>query len=95
MQTIKKDGKEYPIRYMHIRLHNDKDEVLSKGGKTVAYIGEFQEVPEIKDYIPKHKRLIEIERGVANCSRRDVYNKKLGRLIATGRLLKKLGLPRK
>lgn len=69
------------IRYIHLRVHDfpapgdDQDALLSPfGGTTIAY------------------RLLDektIEYAVAECNDKDNYNKKIGRDIATGRLLKK------
>ena len=67
-------GDKYPVKYRHIRLEED-GKILPNGGKTIAFI-------ELKD-----GSTIESQ---ADCSLRDTYCKKLGRIISTGRLLKKL-----
>jgi hypothetical protein len=73
------DGTEFRVKYRHLRPTNEKGEYLPRGGTTVAYI--LKDEVEIK--------------GVSECSMRDTYRKKLGRIIATGRLLKTLNIPRK
>ena len=70
------DGEVYDIKWRHERETKD-DNILPNGGKTIAYI------------IDSEGNTIE---GTSNCSIRDTYNKKLGRIIATGRLFKTLGL---
>jgi hypothetical protein len=72
------DGTEYRIKYQHIRPTDGKGNLLPKGGTTTASI--------LKD---------EIEiKAVSECSVHDTYRKALGRIIATGRLLKMLNIPR-
>jgi len=70
-------GQECRIRWIHCRIEDDSGKTLPRGGETIAYI--------LND---KGKRIS----GHAYCSVKDTYNKKLGRTIATGRLLKSLGL---
>jgi hypothetical protein len=68
----------YNIKWRHERiLKEDCVTPIPNGGRTVAYILDNEGTP-IEAY--------------ANCSERDTYNKKLGRIIATGRVLKLLGL---
>lgn len=71
----------YDIRWRHERINLSPEGLVpcisSKGGRTVAYIMDKKGKP-IEAY--------------AECSIKDSYNKKLGRLIATGRLFKILGL---
>lgn len=78
LKSLTIDGKEYRVRYQHHRPTDDKGNLLPKGGTTVASI--------LKDDI-------EIK-AISECSAKDTYRKKIGRIIATGRLLKALGLPR-
>jgi len=73
-------GVDYPIVYQHNRIIKD-GKVQAKGGTTVAYI-----------YDKTTGNIIHLAK--ANVSNKDTYRKKLGRIIATGRLLKGLGLPR-
>jgi hypothetical protein len=87
LEKIEYKEKEYKVKYIHQRRWSEptKEELLNgiyyhikpKGGRTIAFIGD-EEKP--------------IEYGLAECSEKDVYNKTLGRTIATGRLLKRLGL---
>lgn len=72
------DGTNYRIRYQHQRPRDDKGQLCNKGGTTVASI--------LKDGV-------EIPR-TAEFPPDRYYLKKLGRIIATGRLLKTLGIPR-
>jgi hypothetical protein len=75
------NGKEMYIRFEHIRRKDEAGNVSNYGGKTVAYI-----VDKVSGGITK---------GESVCSEKDVYNKKLGRIIATGRLFKILNIPTK
>ena len=68
--------KEYDIRWKHERPSDIDGHYLPKGGRTVAYCINGDE---------------ERVEAYADCSIRDTYNKKIGRIIATGRLLKMLG----
>jgi len=83
---IEIDGCIYDIKWRHERLHkfidNSREEeiVLPNGGRTVAYIFGADGSP-IEAY--------------SDCSEKDTYSKKLGRVISTGRLFKMLGLPTK
>jgi len=84
---IEIDGKVFDIRWRHERNYHfigssniHISTPLPNGGRTVAYIFNTKGKP-IETY--------------ANCSIKDTYSKKLGRIIATGRLLKLLGLPTK
>jgi hypothetical protein len=70
------DGKEMHIFYRHEREKDEKGNVSNYGGKTIAYT-------VIDD---------ETISGVADCSDKDIYSKKLGRIMALGRLFKTLGL---
>jgi len=66
----------YLVKFRHERELNG-DEILPKGGKTVAYIVLDKESGES----------ISAE---ALCSKKDTFNKVLGRIVALGRLKKKL-----
>ena len=77
---IEHEGHEYKIKWVHVRPHNGNDEILPRGGTTIARTEKSDGTT--------------IERQ-ANCSVKDTYNKKLGRVIATGRLLKALGISTK
>jgi hypothetical protein len=76
----KVDGEEMDIFYTHIRPTDEAGNILNKGGLTIAYT--FDEHGE---------KIV----GKSFCSKKDVYNKTLGRMISTGRLFKTLGLPTK
>jgi len=68
----------YDIRFRHERRYEgDVDVPLPNGGRTVAYM-----FTASGDTIETY----------ADCSVKDTYNKKLGRIISAGRLLKLLGL---
>jgi len=80
--------KEYKIKYIHERCTRPAtiyeyekfglmDIVVPKGGRTIAFIGDIDSP---------------IEMAEVECSKKDSYDKKFGRMIATGRLLKKLGI---
>jgi len=87
LEKIEYKGKEYKIKYIHQRRWSEpsREEFMNgidfhikpKGGRTIAFIGDEGNP---------------IEYGLSECSVKDSYNKKLGRVIATGRLLKRLGL---
>jgi len=88
IESVNYKGNEYKIKYIHERQTRPatleefdrlgvREIVLPNGGLTTAFIGDI-EAP--------------IAMGVAPCSKKDIYSKPLGRMIATGRLLKKLGL---
>jgi hypothetical protein len=81
-EKIRYEEKDYDIRYKHERYEEDK-EVISKYGrplkisaKTIAYIAKEDNTIILK--------------GESFCSVKDQFNKKLGRRIAKGRLLKQL-----
>ena len=67
----------YDIRIKHERVHGEDANILSNGGRTVAYMFDI-DGNKVETY--------------ANCSLKDSYNKKLGRIIALGRMLKLLEL---
>ena len=71
------DDDIYEICIRHERLHDQDDNILGIGGRTVAYIIDT-DGNKLETY--------------ANCSIKDSYNKKLGRMIAIGRMLKLLKL---
>ena len=72
-------GKKYQVKYKHIRLAEEDGtehgKILPNGGQTIAYI-------ELED-----GKTIEAQ---ADCSIKDTYCKKLGRIISSGRLEKLL-----
>lgn len=74
------EGKEIHIYFEHNRC-KEGDDLSNRGGKTVAYVID--------------KKTGMITKGEAVCSKKDIYSKKLGRIIATGRLFKKLNMPTK
>ena len=74
---MKIEEEVYDIRIKHERLHGEDTNILSNGGRTIAYMFDTKG-NKLKTY--------------ANCSLKDSYNKKLGRIIALGRMLKLLEL---
>lgn len=84
-------GKMYHVKYVHLRkpqcvtdnYEDMKKFVRANGGKTLAYI-ELDTPIKING-----KETTEII-AEANCSLKDSYNKKLGRMIAVGRLKKRI-----
>ena len=69
-------GKTYPVKFHHVRfLEGDKKVPSTNGGVTFASI----EIDNDKCITEK-----------AVCSLRDHFNKKIGRMMAMGRLRKKL-----
>ena len=75
---IKTNDEEMEIFIRHERYKDNIGRIKPNGGRTVAWIYEDDN---------KNVALS----SVAVCSKRDTYNKKLGRRIAIGRLLKALG----
>jgi len=80
LEKVEIDGEEYRIDYIHHRnmYHNGNGtmQIAPKGGTTIAVIN--------KD----NKNII----GLSKIPSNKTYNKKMGRIVAGGRLLKKLGL---
>ena len=75
IKTVEFNKKMHMIRYKHVR-NKDKDGVIeAKGGYTEAFIKEGDTV---------------LETARAECSKKDVFRKELGRMISSGRLIKKL-----
>jgi hypothetical protein len=79
LDTITLNNVEHKVRYVHFR-HLVDGKIHSKGGVTLAFLSR-----EDGSIIAKGEHIVLGES----------FNKKLGRIIATGRLLKQLGLPRK
>lgn len=77
---IQYKGEKYKVKYIHHRQLID-GKIQAKGGITEAFITD-----------KKTKEVI--ANGQAFVSYKDTYQKKLGRIIATGRLMKSLGIPR-
>ena len=73
------DGEEMHIFFRHERTKDADGNVSNYGGRTIAFI-------------EQNKTTVE---GVSECSVKDIYSKRLGRIIATGRLFKTLGLDTK
>jgi len=80
-EMVEFKGQEYPVKYRHERLLEECGDIAHRGGKTVAFI-----VTKYNDDRTP-KTMIE---GVAICGKKDVFGKKMGRMIAKGRLLKEL-----
>lgn len=75
------DGKEIEIYFMHGRYRDANGNISSYGGITTAYtLNEYGDIDQ---------------KAEAKCLKTELFRKKLGRIIAGGRLLKKLGLPTK
>jgi len=82
LKNIKYKGKKYKVKYQHYITRSEyTGEILPNGGTTLAFISDDDGN--------------DLAIGYSFCSMKDVYNKKLGRMIATGRLLKKIGLDTK
>lgn len=79
-QFVTYNGKNYKVRYAHERTTDLAGTIIPKGGATIAYISDSR-------HDNKQPPLIS---EMAVCSDKDTYDKKLGRKIALGRLLKKL-----
>jgi len=79
LDTITLNNVEHKVRYVHFR-HLVDGKIHSKGGVTLAFITNAD-----GKVVAKGEHIVLGES----------FNKKLGRIIATGRLLKLLGLPRK
>lgn len=80
MKNINATIGKFRVRYRHIRMAEedgtDKGKILPRGGRTTAYI--MDEDGKV------------LEEAHADCSEKDNYSKKIGRVIAAGRLHKKL-----
>ncbi len=74
-ETIELNGMQYTLMYEHKRKFLKNGQLDNHGGVTIAFI---------KDR-GVDTRLFEAE---AKCCKKDIYNKKRGRTIAKGRLLK-------
>ena len=91
LRKIKIKNKEYKVKYIHERkwhycdtdeaMMGEDDFILPKGGTTIAFITD------------KDNNVITC--GIAECSKKDTYDKNFGRMIATGRLLKNLNMDTK
>jgi hypothetical protein len=80
-ETAYFEGKEYVVKYRHERTIGDDGYPKSHGGKTEAYI--------VLEY-DKDGQPTSIISGIADCSKHDRFIKRMGRMIAKGRLLKRL-----
>lgn len=70
-------SEQSPIFFIHLRnVHTDYDELNPKGGITVAY----------RLSVDKNKESVSIFYAIAKCSEKDLYSKRRGRQIASGRL---------
>lgn len=76
-EYVNYNEKEYKVRYQHKRIIKN-EQIYSKGGTTIAYISDSR-------YGSPKPPLLMAE---AHCSSKDSYNKKIGRMIALGRLKK-------
>jgi hypothetical protein len=79
MEKVEYRGKEYFIKYRHERDIDEDGNPEQRGGKTVAYI-----VLAWKE----DGSILDMMLAEAECSKHDIFSKKLGRTIARGRLLK-------
>ena len=80
-EKIELNGTEHKIKFVHLRATDDNDNILMKGGVTHAFIGEKLECA--------------VHQASAECSMRDNFNRKLGRKISSGRLVKALEASKK
>lgn len=80
LDTITLNGLEHKVNYAHFRRITD-GKISVNGGVTVAYANDV-----LGDVIA---------RGIHVFKDTESFNKRLGRVIATGRMLKSKGLPRK
>ena len=79
MEKVEYKGKEYFIKYRHERDMDENGNPEQRGGKTVAYIVLAWKADG---------SALDVILAEAECSKHDIFNKKLGRIIAGGRLLK-------
>lgn len=75
MTEVSYNGVDYLVKYRHERPKIEGI-ILPKAGRTVAYI------------IDKEDNIL--CEAFADCSKKDCYNKAIGRKIAEGRLIKKI-----
>lgn len=60
------------IKYIHLRRYDPEGNLLPKGGATIAYV--------LIHALLQYK--------IARCNYKDVFSRKIGRAIASGRMLK-------
>lgn len=73
------------IQFKHERHFDSKGNLKAKGGRTIAL--EVPTLEEFKAFKPDIKSpALHLHIGIAECSKKDHYNKKLGRNIAQGRM---------
>lgn len=84
---------ERSIQFKHERISKSQpfmpgtplgEMIEAKGGRTIAL--EVPTVEEFKAFTPSLKNPILLKIGIAECSKKDHYNKKLGREISKGRM---------
>ncbi len=76
-ETIMYDGIVYIVRYRHLRRVDTNGDISHLGGTTICYIKD-----DVSDNV--------VAEAEAKCSMKDSFCKSFGRMIAKGRLLKKL-----
>ncbi len=74
-------NKEYQIKFRYERPKDQTGKTASKRGKTIAYL---------EDYNPETIERKIVLSAEASCFHLDNFQKKRGRMIAAGRLLKSL-----
>jgi hypothetical protein len=72
------------VKFLHFRFLNEQKNIAPKGGLTVAYMLQYADQDRPTTLEP---RMSAIEFEFAECSQKDHYNKRKGRLISAGRLL--------
>lgn len=65
------------IRFLHMRNIAEEDVVLPNGGKTIAFT--------VSGHDPQGNRTLRF--AVAKCGKKQAFNRKLGREVASGMLL--------
>jgi hypothetical protein len=76
---------ERNTQFKHERLFNSKGGLLAKGGRTIALeVPTLEEFQSLQPTLEKPSIILKI--GVAECSKKDHYNRKRGRNISEGRM---------
>lgn len=66
------------IKYIHLRRYDPEGNLLPKGGATIAYIIDYDNSADCR----------KLDYKIARCNYKDVFSRKIGRAIASGRMLK-------
>lgn len=81
--------KERTIQFNHVRIPAPNNNFAAKGGRTIAL--EVPTLEEFKAFVPSLSTPLVFKIGIADCSKKDHYNKKLGREISKGRMEERAG----